>query len=408
MRTKSSLIRSQLDPAYSRFLNVLRSLSSPGSAAWIAWGSFLVYRVVHSATSSRSGVVPIYRRAFENWFAGAPLYDLTGRDFLYLPHAAIFFSPWGVLPNTAGEVAWQITLCTVTALGVFLVSGVATKDPRGFCLTTLVTIAASTSAFNLAQSTLLMSGLIIFGVVSIVRRQWWLAAVLIGFAIAVKPLAIFVFLLAAAVYLEMSWRLLVVTIVLFLIPFGFQEQGYVGTQYLAFLENSKVAYAIGDVGHWAQIFGALKLGGISTSPELQMTVRIFFAGSSLLAVWFARRHLSPERSGFYLIAISSFFILLFNPRTENNTYTIVAPIFAIQLFESWHSNNRRWITITMVLLVVLLVFREAVSGLAVPYPDNTWLAPVLCSVMSGFLISRLWQEVNQSRLSKTDEASIGG
>ena len=75
------------------------------------------------------------------------------------------------------------------------------------------------------------------------------------------------------------------------------------SQYVAFFQNSRVAYGDGETGHWAHLFGMLRVAGLDVASPVQQFVRIIAGLATLGTSWIVVRKLSPEHACFYLYAI---------------------------------------------------------------------------------------------------------
>lgn len=80
-------------------------------AAWIFWGIFaLVLCIIVAVQPDRRTVTPEYRKASEKWWASQPGIYTGKSGFLYLPQAAIFYTPIRILPQRVGEPLWRLVM----------------------------------------------------------------------------------------------------------------------------------------------------------------------------------------------------------------------------------------------------------------------------------------------------------
>ena len=103
------------------------SLPRVASMQWLSrdrrlgYGLWFLLFVVAStlvALGSKHSVTPSYWRAAENWLAGRPLYDGTGRGFIYLPQSAVLFVPFAMLPPLFREILWRFVTIGFFAWGL--------------------------------------------------------------------------------------------------------------------------------------------------------------------------------------------------------------------------------------------------------------------------------------------------
>jgi hypothetical protein len=363
-------------------------------AAWGVWIALTFVACNLAVTRGARTVTPSYRSAVQNWFAGEPIYNMAGSDFIYLPQAALVFAPWGLLPVPVGEVLWRITSLGVLAAGVYRFTRLASADDRWFLINTFASAGTAAGCARNGQSTLIVTGLMLLAIVDVHDRRWWRATLLLSLAFAFKPVAIVVILLVAAIYLQMLWRLTIGLLFVAVLPFLTQSPDYVITQFQACYENSHTAFQVGITGHWAQLFGMLKVAGLEIPSSAQQVIRIAVAGATLVICWLAVRRLLPARGLFYLYAFATSYLMLFNSRTEGSTYAMIGPVYGLLLAEAWLSQRSQMRTIGYLLAVIGTVFNFDLALLVVRRPDEIWLCPFICVLVTIDLTRRLIREIS--------------
>ena len=366
-------------------------------AAWLVWIALAIVMSFIVLFGVERSVTPNYRDAVADWFAGRPLYNMKGSGFIYLPQAALVFAPWGLLPKPVGEVVWRMTILGVLAAGVARLTRLVSSDDRWFLVTTIASAATAAGCARNGQSTLIMAGLMILAAVDLGEKRWWRATILLALSFAFKPVAIVLILLAAAIYPPMIWRLTIGMAVVALAPFLTQHPNYVVSQFVACYQNSKVAFADGETGHWAQLFGMLKVVGLDIPSPLQQVCRLTAAVATLIACWVAVRKLLPARATFYLYALSSSYLMLFNSRTEGSTYAMMGPVYGILLAEAWYQRRNQPATIGYLLAVTATVFNFDLALLVTKKPNEVWLCPFICIIVTFALVQSLMREVQERR-----------
>lgn len=359
--------------------------------SWIVVSDILLNKPERSVTKS-------YRAAAENWIAGKPLYNMGGSDFIYMPQAALAFAPWGLLPKPVGEVLWRGAIMAVLAAGVFRFTRMLCTDDRWFLINTIASATTAAGCVRNGQSTLMIAGLMLLATVDIAQKRWTRATVMLCLAFAFKPVAIVLVLLAAAIYPQMLWRIAIGMAVVGVAPFLTQRPDYVISQFVAFRVNSEVAFSKGETGHWSQLFGMLKVAGMDLPSSVQQAIRLTFAVATLAVCWLASRRLSPVRDAFYLYALSTSYLMLFNSRTEGSTYAMMGPVYGVLLAEAWLQRGSRAGTIGYILVIVATVFNFDLALLVVRRPNEIWLCPFLCVIVTIDVLARLRSELRQSSL----------
>lgn len=374
--------------------------------AWGVWIALTVVLCVIVLTSKERSVTPSYRKAAQNWFAGQPIYNMAGSDFIYMPQAALVFAPWGMLPKPLGEVLWRVTILAVLAAGVFRFTRLASADDRWFVVTSWASAATAVGCARNGQSTLMITGLMLLAVVDLHDRRWWRATLLLTLAFAFKPVALVLLLLVAAIYPQMLWRLAIGMVVFAIFPFLTQRPDYVVSQLQACYENSRVAFDVGVTGHWAQLFGMLKVAHLDVPAPVQQIIRVIFAGLTLIACWIAVRRLSPVRSAFYLYALATSYLMLFNSRTEGSTYAMMGPVYGLLLAEDWLQRRSRIGTIGYFAAIVATVLNFDLALLVVKRPDEIWLCPLICVLATVDIVWRLIIDIRKGSDSVPAESAV--
>jgi alpha-1,2-mannosyltransferase len=379
------------------------SLSSPGyltrtapwadRAAWTAWGALFATISILILAGSDHSVVSAYRDATRQWFAGGDIYTDTGHGFLYLPIAAILFAPFAWLPTAASEIGWRFVAIGGFAVGIYRLCRLAEggRSDTKFALLTLASLPPALACARNGQSTLVMSGLMMLACVDLAeeRRGW--AALWATLAVALKPLAIVLLLLAPFLDRRLAWRVAVGLAVILCVPFLAGRPAYVMDQYWKCTQMFRASSYCGIIELWAQPFCVLGLLGVKLSESTQTVIRVVAAGGAIGLCLVARFRSTPARAAEYLLAISALYILLFNPRTENNTYAMLGPVIGLPLLAALAANrpSRAEVTFLSVLLAGMALGDALVRPLAGD-GEHIWLTPSLAVVFSLYLVHRLF------------------
>ena len=173
---------------------------------------FLLFVVASTlvALGSKHSVTPSYWRAAENWLAGRPLYDGTGRGFIYLPQSAVLFVPFAMLPPLFREILWRFVTIGFFAWGLErLAATTQQRIPKPlFSIATAITLLISFTCAN-GQATLLIAGLMMLAVALASRKEWWCSAACLLLATAFKPVTLPLLVLSAVVYRPLLGRLVI-------------------------------------------------------------------------------------------------------------------------------------------------------------------------------------------------------
>jgi hypothetical protein len=379
------------------------SFSSPNSlirralwadrAAWIAWAALFATISLLILAGSDHSVVSTYRDATIQWFAGRDIYTDTGHGFLYLPVAAVLFAPFAWLPPAAGEIAWRLVAIGGFAIGVRRLCKIADAKPSAtmFALLTLASLPPALACARNGQSTLIMAGLMMLASVDLAERRRGWAVLWATLAVALKPLAIVLLLLAPFMDRRLVGRVALGLAAVLCLPFLMQSPSYVLDQYTKCAQMFRASSHCGMIELWAQPFSVLGLLGVNVSESSQTLVRVVAAGGAIALCLVARIRCGSARAAEYLLAISVLYILLFNPRTENNTYAMLGPVIGLSLVATLASKRPgRGELIFLSTLLALMALGDSVVRLFAAEGEHIWMTPSVAVLFSLYLIQRLF------------------
>ena len=373
--------------------------SNAERSAWIGWGVLFLITAAIIASGSGRTVVPAYREGAVYWMAGQTIFAHPGvGGFVYLPQAAVLFIPFAMLPVVAGEVLWRFVNIGVFAFGIFhfarLVRGSSGKGL--FPLMTLVTLPLAWDCARNGQATLIITGLMLLAVVDIARTRWWRATLWLCLGVAVKPLVIVLALLVLVIDRPLSWRLPAGMLVTALFPFLTQHSGYVLEQYAAFWSSLTKAVHVGAVDKgWTTPFNALQLAGVSVSETGQTLLRLAAALGTLVLCWLSRRRHDAVRSAVFVFSLSIVYLMLFSPRTENNTYAMLGPAIAVFLAGAYLIEQQRGEGLLLSCMAGAILGGRVIERLLTPHAGTSWVSPLMAACFAGYLMVRFFRDMQK-------------
>ncbi|MHC5011744.1 MAG: glycosyltransferase family 87 protein [Planctomycetota bacterium] len=372
-----------------------RSFPPDGIAlAWCLWVALFLVLAGITIYGNRHSVTVNYREGARHWFLGLPLYSDSGAGYIYFPHTAIVFAPFAILPEVVGDILWRVLAMGIFAGGIRrLTAFLAARNGRdAFLLATLASIAVGWSAARNGQTTLPLTGMMLLAVIDLAERQWGRAALWLCLGLAFKPSMVVPILLAAALYRPVFRRLAVGLGIFLLFPFLTQAPAYVASQYALCAETMPVVASARFDLPWAQVFGLLEVGGVDVPRGVQTGVRLAVAVVTLLLCAAALRRRPAAEAALFVFTFAALYILLFGPRTENNTYAMAGPtlgiFFGFALWPVWRPLR--------------LGFRSLATGgivgsyefgrLLAPEAPPVWLAPACTLALAGYAAGALFAE----------------
>lgn len=357
--------------------------------AWILWIALLFIVILITIFSAQKHtVLPAYTQGSQLWCEGRDLYGQGVHGYLYLPHAAILLVPVALLPAPLQEPAWRCF--TIVALGWASLclsrfgqrlwdheqlGRFSLKPLAMFPVMTVLIVPLSLQSARSGQMNLPLAALMALSALAIAERRWWLTSCWLCLGLALKPLMLPMILAAWVLFPPLRARLLAALLILFALPFLAQEPAYVWGQYLSFVQKSRLASNLGAGGAFSDIFALLDSVGVRVSLQQRWVVRVAGGGVMLFLSRFAFRRCSHERGAVFFLVYMSCYVLLFNPRTENNTYMVAAiPLAILGAWAILVERNR-----PALILFPLLVIGMA-AGYELSQSRNLWLSPYSCLI----------------------------
>jgi hypothetical protein len=362
-------------------------------AAWIAWAALFTTISILILAGSDHSVVSTYRDATVQWFAGRDIYTDTGHGFLYLPVAAVLFAPFAWLPPAACEIAWRFVAIGCFAIGVRRLCKITAgaQSNATFVVLTLASLPPALACARNGQSTLVMAGLMMLACVALAERRRNWAVLWATLAVALKPLAVVLLLLAPFMDRRLIGRVALGVAVVLSLPFLMQRPAYVLDQYMKCAQMFRASSHCGMIELWAQPFCVLGLLGVNVSESTQTVIRLIAAAGAIAICRAARLRTGPMRTAEYLLAISVLYILLLNPRTENNTYAMLGPVIGLSLVAALAAQRRdRGEVIFLSTLLALMAVGDSVVRIFAAEGEHIWITPSVAMIFSGYLIHRLF------------------
>lgn len=284
--------------------------------------------MVFLAPSAHS-VTPAYQKAVRNWLAGDSMY--MDRDMHYFPQFVFLFIPFYFLKAPYGDILWRIASVALLVWGLWRILSLVKKPPDRnlfFLGVSLISLGPSLGAIRNGQANVLFVAIAVHAVVCLARSQWWTASLLLLADIIVKPIGLVMLFWSVLVYPAIIWRVALGIVASLAIPFLFSGESYVLSQYRQSVEHLS-AVSTTTEHRFADINGLLRTLGIGLAGAASQITRAV-AGLVATVVWLigSKRVEGPERAWF-LLGLTTAYLMLFNPMTEGNSYIIVAPSIAL-------------------------------------------------------------------------------
>ena len=360
---------------------LLRRHDRLGLVLWTL--GFAVTMVLFALNPDTRSVVPSYRFGSENFLAHLPIYNLERMGgYLYTPAFAVLFAPFLLLGPLAGEAVWRILGFAVLTYAAMRQARLVEPANWLFILSMGLVIALpiSLGAFRNGQSTILLAGACWLATMAALERKPWQTLLWATVALVAKPVAIVVLLLLGAIRLRMVPVLLLSVMIVLVLPYGFAPTAYVNDLYRTFatlmigMSVERSAYFVP-----ADFTAPFTAVGLDVPGAVATAIRFVFAMATLGAVLWLDRSCKGRFTGLAIFVVAAFYISVFNPRVESNTYAFVGAPFGLTIaYMLLHATRTALAWILCGLLVA--------AGLTGISPSawggiHVWLRPMICVVI---------------------------
>ncbi|MFB9982784.1 glycosyltransferase family 87 protein [Mesorhizobium kowhaii] len=366
-----------------------------GFGLWI--GAFLVVLAMVLWSPDTRTVLLAYRYGSENLLAGRPLYDLQSEmGYLYAPAFAALYVPLLKLGPHLGGLLWHV-------LGFAVLTFAAVRQVRklgGQELTWLLSfglflaLPMALGAIRNGQSTILLAGaswLLTLSALEGRRAETFFWASL---AIIAKPTAIIMLLLAGGLRPRLIPVLVLAVLFVLAIPYAFAPADYLNDQYRDFA-SMLTSMAVDKTSHFvaADFTAPFATAGMPIAESGATAVR-FVVGLLALSIvlWFDRK-LEQGTAGLAIFLTAAFYMCVFNPRVEPNTYAMIAVPAGLAIALLW--REERGGVLASVLSTAL--FATGLSGVEQHVHDflYPWFRPVSVAFIACSLIWWFWAKARE-------------
>ncbi|RWC47630.1 MAG: DUF2029 domain-containing protein [Mesorhizobium sp.] len=366
-----------------------------GFSLWI--GAFLVVLAMVLWSPHTRTVWKAYIGGSEALLAGLPLYDTQSETgYLYAPAFAALYIPIVKLGPHLGGVVWH-------TLGFAVLTYAAVRQVRklgGGELMWLLSfglflaLPMALGAIRNGQATILLTGacwLLTLSALEGRRAETFFWASL---AIIAKPTAIIMLLLVGALRHRLIPVLVLAVLFVLALPYAFAPAGYLNDQYPVFAQML-TSMAVDNISHFvASDFTAPFTTVGLPIPEFGATiVRMVMALFTLSAViWFDRK-LERGPAGLAIFLAATFYMCVFNPRVEPNTYAMIAVPAGLAIALLW--REERGGVLASVLSTTL--FLTGLTGVDRHVHDflYPWFRPIAVTFVAGSLIWWFWAKARE-------------
>jgi polyferredoxin len=185
-----------------------------------------------------------------------------------------------------------------------------------------------------------------------------------------------------------------------LAPFLTQNPAYVLDQHAAFWSSLTKAVHVGSVNKgWTTPFNALQVLGVAVPEKVQTLLRVAAALGTLVLCRLSQRRHEAARSAVFLFALAVVYLMLFSPRTENNTYAMLGPAIGVFLAGAVAREGWRGESALLACIGAGILCGRLVERLVTPHAGTSWVSPLMAAVFTVYLIVKLFERAEQKTSS---------
>ena len=310
--------------------------------ALVVWvGTEVAIAVMTARDPTANTTFNVYRTAVHAWTAGTEIYGPGIHGFLYFPTFLPVVAPFVWLGEPLGDVVWRCAYFLFLTWALWALARAAAPRAALPVLAALLLLGlpAAGMALQDGQATAPMFAAMVLAAVAIGRARWWAAAGWLALAVAIKPLALVLVLLALALHRPLWLRFPAALLPLLLLPLVITAPGDLVPLYRAAFVKMQIA-ADPRHGPWAELATLLAMAGWPAPGWLLEAVRAAAALVALWLAWEARRRLPPMAAALAMLLLAVAYLLPFNPRSEETTYLMLGFAIALPAAVAWFVERR--------------------------------------------------------------------
>lgn len=366
---------------------------SPLRALKLALGIWLIYAAIIATIVAiqpdRRTATLEYQKASDHWWGGETSLYRKKNGYLYFPQFAILYTPYELLPDRVGEPLWRLTCLASLALALW--AACSRLDPKRraalFLIATVLVLPSSFASARNGQVNMPLAALFLLTALSLSRERWWISAGLLTVTLILKPIAVAPILVCAVLYPRLRLPMVVGLIIFAAMPYAHFNPQYVTGEYGAFVNN--LSQAGKPTGHsWCDFAGMFRSFGLMIPPLVQFAARALAGLLTLWLAWHALRRLDAFRGAIVVLFLSVIYLMLFNPRTETNSYVMLAIFVAV--FGAYAGLIKRRMGEAAGLTLMAVILGTENYGWPIFPMTNLWLKALATCFLAAWLSVKIF------------------
>ena len=318
------------------------------------WALFIIVVIVKCFVAPRThAMYPSYAATGRIWWFASTDPDLG--IGIYGPFFAQLIGPFCALPDELGGALWYVFSFLFVLFGLykFLTKVLPELDSKTISIFFLLVPWCGIASFYNGQVNLIIVGCFLWAIVAILANHWLLASFALAVPVAIKAYPIAMAMVLIGLYpKKLFHRFLFATIILLCLPFVFHKPDFVLQQYADWLSclTAGTRYT-----RWAHTDFRTFLARwfVTISPENYIPVQVITGLWVGLCAYIYRLSSDSKRETLlYAYILTSIWLVLFGPASEEATYILASPAACWLLIDAYRQKK----IIPLVYLTIAALF----------------------------------------------------
>ena len=330
------------------------------------WALFVIIVVVKCFISPRAhSSYPGYVTTGRFWWFASN--DLDSGIGIYGPFFAQLIGPFCALPDELGGALWYVFSFLFFLFGLykFLISVLPELNNKTISVFFLLVPWCGIASFHIGQANLIIAGCFLWAIVAMRANHWLLGSFALAVPVCIKAYPIAMAMVLIGLYpKKLLHKFLFATILLLCLPFVFHKPDFVLQQYADWLSYLTAGTRYSYPG-WVHVDFRTFLARwfMVISPWNYIPVQVITGSLVFVCVCIYRRSShSGRRTVLYAYILTSIWLVLFGPASEEATYMLAGPSVSWLLIEAY---RRKKITQLVYLTIAVLFvgpFQTSIFG----------------------------------------------
>ncbi len=331
------------------------------------WALFIIFVIVKCVISPRvHASYPAYAATGRIWWFAGTDFDLG--ISIYGPFFAQLIGPFCALPDELGGALWYVFSFLFFLFGLykFLNSVLPELNNKTKSVFFLLVPWCGLASFHTGQANLIIAGCFLWAVVAILADHWLLGSFALAVPACIKAYPIGMAMVLIGLYpKKLLHKLLFAIMILLCLPFVFHKPDFVLQQYADWLSCLTADTRYTPAAGWVHVDFRTFLARwfIVISPRNYIPVQVITGSLVFFCVYIYRRFCRCERRVLlYAYILTSIWLVLFGPASEEHTYLLAGPAVSWLLIEAYRRKKITQIIYLTIAFLFVGPFQTSIFG----------------------------------------------